>query len=301
MKTDPTNPIEIEAAIRALPVEEIPQYLDRELPFNEFLIQQERASGAHSIYKNPNLELELDTRRPTLIYLLSVTGAGKTVLANEILKSNNLERIRTATSRARRESESEDAYVFMRPPSPMEKQDPKFPENYFKNLIEEYELVEHDVHHNNLYGVPAISFGIAHGESPTNTTSKRASQQTGIEPEQHNLLLVTEPSAIPKIHELVQGKFNEIVLFIIPDSWQQIYERIVEDGQSRDNLRQRFIDSAKWFLHAQSLAHFFIHNTADPELLGIYDASESGLSIVKRDLSQWLKRMLMPSQQSTHP
>ena len=48
-----------------------------------------------------------------IILLIGPSGSGKTVIAENLLQSDNFQKLRTATTRAKRDTESETAYFFL--------------------------------------------------------------------------------------------------------------------------------------------------------------------------------------------
>lgn len=85
-----------------------------------------------------------------LLIVTGPSGAGKDTYVGEIKAAYPaFTHVRTATSRARRESEPEDSYTWMRPRGEDEDID-----DYAQELIGAYDLIEHDFHHGHLYGLP---------------------------------------------------------------------------------------------------------------------------------------------------
>ncbi len=249
-------------------IDEYVQDLDRQHPFLARLTDLELVHPYRSIYSNSLHPYAHDPSKPLLVYLLSVTGGGKNTFVNTLLQTGEFEKVRTATSRSRRQGEPQDSYVFMRSKTAEESDD-----DYYDALRREYELVESDVHHGNLYGLPASSL-----QRPVRGKHK---------------VILTEPSALDTIADVAPG-YNHLRIFLVPDSWQQIYMRIVAEDGHRDNLMTRLADSARWWEDAPEYAHFFIHNTEDPELLGL-DTDTDPLAYVLDEMKTWLREMTKPN------
>ncbi len=249
-------------------IEDYIQELEEQHPFLARLTDLDRVEPYSSIYSNPQHLYGHDPSKSLLVYLLSVTGGGKNTFVNTLLQTGEFEKVRTATSRSRRQGEPQDSYVFMRPKSAEESDN-----DYYDALRREYDLVESDVHHGNLYGLPASSL-----QWPARGKHK---------------VILTEPSALDTIADVAPG-YNHLRIFLVPDSWQQIYLRIVAEDGYRDNLMTRLADSARWWEEAPEYAHFFIHNTEDPELLGL-DTAVEPLPYVLDEMQRWLREMTKPN------
>lgn len=76
---------------------------------------------------------------PAVIALVGPSGAGKTAIMKELLKSDRFARIKSTTTRPKRNSEPEDAYNFIT-------------EEEFKRKLNEGEFAEYTVYANNFYG-----------------------------------------------------------------------------------------------------------------------------------------------------
>jgi guanylate kinase len=93
-----------------------------------------------------------------LVILTGPTGVGKDSIEDAILATDpRFSKVRTATARDRRPNEPEDAYTWMRPMEEGEDTD-----EYIESMVREHGLLEYDLHHGSLYGLPAenlTSFG----------------------------------------------------------------------------------------------------------------------------------------------
>jgi guanylate kinase len=127
--------------------------------------------------------------RPLLVILFGPGGVGKDSLARGILTSSSISKVRTATSRPRRESEneSEDAYVWMRAR---------------KELESEQEYIEHLV----VYGTPLASL--------------RTALECGCA-----LMLVTS-DGVKRVMEQFHDEVNIVTVFIVPENLHQLYGRV---------------------------------------------------------------------------
>jgi guanylate kinase len=87
-----------------------------------------------------------------LVVITGPSRAGKDTIVDALVDLGGYARVRTATTRPRRENETPDAFTWMRERFPHE----TF-EEYTNALVREYGLVEHDPHHDDVYGLPRVN------------------------------------------------------------------------------------------------------------------------------------------------
>lgn len=196
---------------------------------------------------------------PLLFAIFSGPGTGKdAVLAN----IEDIPCVPTATNRIRRKnrnkSEPKDNYVWMRKRNQGEKK-----QDYLRNLVKEYKLLEYAEHSGSVYGVPRTSIDLA-------LRSGVATIRTGIH-------------AVKILGRKLKGEVNLIKVFILPDSYEQVWIRL----QGREDERARLEETRNCIENSFELTHFYIHNTEYPEKY-TNDRHISGL-----DLSQKALRFLI--------
>lgn len=225
------------------------------------------------------LEYDFKEDRPTIVCITGTSGSGKDSVMRPLVEDGTLVHAVTATSRKRRykctqenekevkdriakcvdldsynkcleelekggvvfDVEPENCYVWMRWRREDETED-----EYFENLVKEYELVEYDSHYGNFYGLPkssvekALNFGIP--------------------------LIRTDISGIESIRELFGDEYNILVFAIIPDSWEQI-ESAIREREGGENLEEviktRIEEDRRNIQRFQYVVNFVLHNTRD--------------------------------------
>lgn len=237
------------------------QQLDTTHPLQVFL-EQFVPTPYPAIFRNEAVFLNNAPHRPWLIIFNSITASGKDTIMDALVSKGVGVKAKTATTRARRPNELEDHYVWMRGQQP----DEDF-ETYHRRLIEEYDLLESDVHHKNVYGLPRENL-------------YRAAQH-GV------VIMQNEPNGAKTLLEKIKGDFNIVVLFIVPDSWKQIFERMTRAHESRDNELTRLQDSVAWLNASQEITHYYLHSTEFPEKYGKRDLS--GLELLTQSVIELLK------------
>jgi guanylate kinase len=178
----------------------------------------------------PNAEISLDKK--TIVIVIGASGAGKDSILNEVYKFGLCIGVKTAVSRKPREGESQDAHVWMREQQPDETLD-----QYFENLVLEYDLIEHDAHHGNFYGLPreSIVTAIDSGKVP---------------------VIRTEKSAITAISREFVLEYNILIVGIFPGNANIMINSISERG----NIVERIEDSIKYIELMPDICHYIIHN-----------------------------------------
>jgi len=202
-----------------------------------YLIEPSIPTQIHGVYK----VLEhppIDITKPIVFIIIGPSGAGKDTLADHLVLKGLVNKLTTATSRKRRieQGEPEDAYIWMRE----KKREDESDEEYYANLIIEYNLIEHDGHHGSVYGLPYSSL--------ENRTKKPS-------------LIRTENKGLKTIMEKLQADYNIISVFIVPDNYEILLSRI----QGRGNLELRMAKSVEEVKEARELVNYVILNGDNPE------------------------------------
>jgi len=214
---------------------EIPQEFEKYLktcqPLD--LLKDAQKTDNPLVFQNPLLPVSLDPGKPNIIVVFGGSGSGKDTVIKTAKEKGLVNWVITATSRLRRvkDDEPDDTYIWMRQIKEGETE-----EEYYKNLIREYGLIEHDFHNGKLYGleesklVEAIGKGIA--------------------------LLRMDHTGTRTIRKMMGEKANILSVFVVPDSLEQIWERT----QGRGADEKRFQEAIDQILLAPTLANFYLHN-----------------------------------------
>lgn len=234
--------------------------LERTHPLMD-LISSSLPTDLPQIYRYREVEFSED--KPWIICVIGPSGAGKDSIIGPAMKEGLLHMAVTATTRDRREGESEEAQVWMR----KRREDEKTVEEYHAHLIEEYDLIEYDPHHENLYGLPRKSLEEASAKG--------------------TVLLRSDVAAVKTYHEKLSDKYNIATIFVVPESYEQIWERMNATG--RTNLEVRFNDSVDYVKDAPDVTNYYLYNqvyvkTADGDYL-------PGLDVSRESFSQLVDRL----------
>ncbi|MDQ3098715.1 MAG: hypothetical protein M3Q44_03135 [bacterium] len=199
-----------------------------------YLLEKAKETDIPLIYLNkiPNIDPNL----PTVFLLIGPSGSGKDAISDSLYKSDHIIRATTATSRARRmdENEPEERHIWMR----VQRKDETL-EEYDAHLISEYGLVEHDRHFGGLYGLPYSSL--------------ESALSRGIP------LVRTEVKGVKTIVNFLKGKMNCVVVFIVAESFSQIWDRI----STRNNIEERKETALSEVKEAPHTSNYYLFN---PEL-----------------------------------
>lgn len=243
-----------------IPIDQLIARLDETHSFKEYL-RQFSPTQYQYVFKNKKVPFDSAPFKKVLVVFNSVTAAGKDTIMQALIDSGIAIKAKTATTRARRENEPLDHYVWMR----AQRSDESFAE-YQQHLVAEYDLIETDVHHGNVYGLPRQSL---YGS------------------DNHQVIIIqNEPNGAKTLKQQLSEDFNIIILFIVPDSWQQMYERMTRKHEGRDNIETRIDDSLRWMEQEKQLANFVVHNTE--QNLSADGSTKTGLDIVIRSVTQLL-------------
>lgn len=213
------------------------------------------------VYRNEDVELDIEPGKPWIVMINGTMGSGKSTLAQYLEGKGVVSQVKTATSRLRRADDDASSYLFMR----LRKQGESI-EKYHQSLIEEYNLIESDMHHGNIYGLPKESLQevLEAGKVP---------------------LIVNDPDGVKDLTQILDDQFNIVAIFIIPDSWISVLKRVNQSGSVRDNLKQRFVDSVEMLRQSEQTAHFYLHNSQfsfdSTYQTGLAEASDYLLQLVE--------------------
>ncbi len=220
-----------------------------------YLLKNAQKTDIPLIFKNNELEIQKDL--PFLFVLCGPGGVGKDTVSKELFADGIVQKIQTATSRARREHEGEleSSYLWMR-----EKREEESDPEYAENLSSEYGLIEYNIFNGSVYGIPLLN----------------------VEKSLHkgNAMILMTVDKLDVLREKLHGKANIVALFIVPESFEQLFERV---GQ-RENPGQRLQISLREIQQAPSVAHYYIFNPV------IYDG-QPGLPLVQESLKSLISQV----------
>lgn len=214
---------------------ELLKYLEQKHNLKDFLAKLPM-TNIPGIFRNPNTSYAIDPARQTIFIINGLTGSGKDTIMNHLTKKKLVVKATTAVNRDKRPGEASNSYIWMRKQLSTESD-----KQYLNNLIKEYALLEYNQHHDNIYGLPRKSLVNALKQGP--------------------VIIRNEPHGAQTLIQKLGDQYNIIVLFILPDSWEQIYKRIHRKGQERDNVFTRLQDSKHMLSESKNSTHFYIHNT----------------------------------------
>jgi len=217
----------------------------------------------------PNLRvdapIDIDPKLPTLIVEIGPSGAGKNVIVERLVKEGKLVHAVSATTRARREGESEGDYIWMR-----QKRENESEDEYKENLIKEYGLVEHNFENQGkYYGLPLASLEAA---------VKKAKETGG------SVLIHSENEGAKTLLKNLSGKYNVVILFVTAENYETLFERITKE--KRNNPVIRMETSVKEISEAQNKEfpiHYVLMNPQDETnpAAGIERGEEAVLHMVE--------------------
>lgn len=202
------------------------------------ILKQATATNLPYIYQVA--EPEISNRLPLVVNILGPSGSGKDYLINPLIKKGILNEALAATNRERRiRYESPNKYIWMRQRNPGESKS-----EYQVALQNHYDFVEFGLNNGYTYGLPLQSFEMALHEGTT--------------------VLVNDNKAARALKEKLIGIANFLCLFVVPDSLEELANRV----NNRGNHEQRLREGIGFLLDAPNVAHFLLHNaTLPPEMI----------------------------------
>ncbi len=184
-------------------------------------------------YENDNRKFVIDSQKNNLIIIIGPSSAGKSTLAEYLIKKG-FYKIRTFTTRPNtRKDNINDDYI-----RPQKTNIDLSKTEEINVLIKTYDLLEYNIHAGNLYGTPRNEL--------MNAINKYK-----------NSILVCENNGAKSIYNALKKECNLLVIFIIPDSLSQIRRRMKIAG--KNNITSRLLTAKKEILDAKNIAHFVIH------------------------------------------
>ncbi len=220
-----------------------PTQLDTQYPVKE--IFENLPIEYPQVYRN--IPLERENSLLPVIVLSGFSGSGKDCTFTPLLETGDAYHVVTATSRGRRKEkgEPECAYVWMR-----ERREDETIDEYYKNLIKEYDLIEKDPHYSGLYGLPRSSL-LKKGEGMP-------------------VIRVDINGVVNHRRDLPSKGFQPITVAVMPDSWSQVYESIVKRGAEceEEALKRFYEDVANVGLYKENI-NYFIHNSRFSDIEGV--------------------------------
>lgn len=207
-------------------------------------IQKLYAELEYSRESNPELGIycnrpvERESNKKVAIILTGFTCAGKDTVLDGIESTGLVYHVVTATSRARRESEPEDKYHWLKV---RDRKEGETDDEYKESIKKEHDLVECDIHYGKVYGLPRKSLLVEGKGIPV------------IRPDINGTLTLHE--------ELPKHGFLPISIAILPDSWEQIYKILLEEREGtleEKNIRimEDIMSMPNYFA-----VNYFLHNS----------------------------------------
>ena len=191
--------------------------------------------------------LEYDPTKKTLLVLIGGSGSGKDTIMDAILEQGNATHVQTATSRDIRKGENPNKYLWMS----KQREGEEF-EEYKRNLLQEYDLVEQDAHDGSVYGLPRVNIekallNIQDGNSP---------------------ILRMEINGAKRVQEIFGEDYNVVVIGIKPEDETQFETAIrcrqQDDPLSEEEIQIRVAEANQKQKLNDAFAHFTIVNSRKP-------------------------------------
>jgi guanylate kinase len=198
--------------------------------------------------------------------LTGFSGSGKDSVLCPLLESGKAYHVVTAVSRSRRvaSNEPESAYIWMRQRNNGESED-----QYYKNLVKEYSLLEHDCHYGNIYGLPLESLQKKGKGFPVVRTDISG--------------VITLKDVLPNYD------FQPISIAVMPDSWNQVYDSIINRAsESEEDAMKRFLEDVGNIQRYEMNINYFLHNSRERTSDGIsgLEASVNALGYLVDEYSR---------------
>lgn len=221
------------------------------------LVSLERARQLElgGIYENLENKFVKKEGLPWLFCVIGPSGAGKDTIVRAAIEKGVLFEANTSTTRGRRPDEAEDAYIWIK----AEKGEEERLEDFVSRVKSEegIELIEYDEHHGHIYGLPRKSLDEAAAKGP--------------------VLVRTDNAGAKTFKETLGESYNVVSVFILPEDFEQIWERI----QGRGNEHIRFKESIEYVQTASEVTNFYLLNKEyrDPKI-GIENSQEAFLGLI---------------------
>ena len=181
--------------------------------------------------------------------LLVITGpsrAGKDSIIDALIAEGHYSHVKTATTRSRREDERPDAYTWMR-----QRLQHETLQEYAEALGREYDLVESDVHHDDVYGLPGANLAEA-------SVDKMA-------------LLNTDTRGIRTLRSRLLSEYALTSVLVCPDSAEELEKRM---GQLNHKSLARLAMAQAYLEEAPGCVDYVYHNqTSDDVLRSVAEAA----------------------------
>ena len=172
-----------------------------------------------------------------MLFVLSApSGAGKTTIAQRLLKSvDNLRRVITATTRAKREGEVHEVdYIFMK-------------KEEFLHHVERGSFLEYAEVYGNYYGTPKDQV--------------LRNEEEGVD----SLLVIDVQGA-----KSVKASYPESVLiFLMPPSFEELRRRLISRGYGTENLEQRLRKAEEEIACARHFDYIVVNEFIDDTVLAL--------------------------------
>jgi guanylate kinase len=207
------------------------------------------------VYRLPSAPRPDHSAPSKLAVITGPSRAGKDSVISALLDSARYKHVKTATTRAPRQSESPDAYTWMR-----QKREGESDEEYLEALIEEYGLVEHDVHHGDVYGLPEANISAPGSEELP--------------------LLNTDTRGIRTLQKRLDGEFAVTSVLVCPDSAIELQRRVGELNQS---ALGRLATAQAYLEEAPTCVNYVLHNKTS-------DTPEKAIRAVAAQVDRILRR-----------
>lgn len=194
--------------------------------------------GVVTATKNPDI-FKVNTppaildRKPIVVFT-GPSQAGKDTIVSAVMDAGDdvFCRLKTATSRKRRETETVDAMTWLRPP-----QEGEAFNDYVLALTEEYDLIECTPHSGSVYGLPRQNLlDVPEGMVP---------------------VLNTDVDGIKRISDQLAATHALTSFIVCPDNGRVLVDRIARLGVHVD---ERIADADRYIAEAMPLVHFAIRN-----------------------------------------
>lgn len=195
-----------------------------------YLLDKAQPTDISLVYKN--LPFQKKPNLSSVVCIAGPSGVGKDTLMEPLIRKGLVTLATTATTRKRRKGEDFNAYIWMRG---RRKDEDK--EGYLNNLVEEYDLIEYDFHNQHLYGIPRENLRKAM--------------------EHRVALLRIDLTGVKSITKSLGNEANILIIFIVPDSYRQIWER----RGDRKDMKGRLLKDIEYVKDAPDVVHFYLHNT----------------------------------------